>query len=64
MSDPRVRATQSEPGWWRVVPRRKAADVYPRRFDSRAEAEHTLAMMRRRRTHKVVAYNIEGKRLP
>lgn len=49
--------------WWRIVPRRRAADLYRRRFDSRAEAESVLALLKRRKTHKVVGYNEQGKRV-
>jgi hypothetical protein len=52
------------PAWWRIVPKRRASDLYRRRFDTREEAQETLAIMRCRRTHKVVAYNDVGKRLP
>lgn len=51
------------PTWWRIVPKRKARDVYVKRFDSYEEAEQALNLMRRRHTHKVVAYNAVGKRL-
>lgn len=56
--------SQSSAVWWRIVPKRSARDIYRRRFDSREQAEHTRALLRRCHTHKVVGYNAAGKRLP
>lgn len=49
--------------YWRIVPKGAAADVYRRRFTTRAAAEFVLGSLPRRRFYEAVAYNDSGKRL-
>lgn len=55
--------TQSSPAWWRIVPKHKAADRFPRKFYNPRDAEELLSVMRRRNSYKVVPYDYTGKRI-
>ena len=56
-----LRHTSVAVDYWQIRPRRGAADLYPRKYRTRDEAEYMVALMKRRVRYKVVGFNRYGK---